>query len=150
MSNSKEISKLYTDENVVRFVAAQVVLLSLVAAYTESVILLIILVVDFGIRAYTFFPSPLALIGKFLQKTLRLKPHPIFAPPKKFAALLGFLFSLSALFLIELDLVFYAQIVLGILILCAFLESVFKICLGCYFYNWIIVPLHQTKNKKSS
>jgi hypothetical protein len=33
-----------------------------------------------------------------------------------------------------------ALTVSSILVLCALLESVWSICLGCYIYNWIIVP----------
>lgn len=149
MSNSREISKLYADEKVVRLVAAHVVLLSVIAGYTQSVIPLLILTVDFAIRAFTFLPSPLALAGKFLARLFKLQPQPIFAAPKKFAALLGFLFSLTALILFWSGAHFYGGIVLAILVFCAVLESVFKICLGCYVYNWFIVPFIQSKNKNS-
>jgi hypothetical protein len=50
---------------------------------------------------------------------------------------------LIALFL-YFNLLVPAYITGFILILCATLEAVFNICLGCYIYNWIIAPLSNT------
>lgn len=132
---------LYVDENVVRFIAAQVIFLTAVAIIEQWEWLAIFLTLDFGIRAFTFFPSPLAAFSKKVVEIAGLKPKPIFAPPKRFAAALGFVFSLTITILIFLQLVFPSYIVGGILILCALLESVFKICLGCYVYNWVVLPI---------
>lgn len=64
----------------------------------------------------------------------------IFAPPKRFAAVLGLLFSVLIALFLFLDFTTGAYFVGGVLILCASLEAFLNICLGCYVYNWIIAP----------
>lgn len=140
MNRKKEIAKHYTEENTIRLIAAQVVLWSAIAWRLESIIPAAILLIDFAIRASTFLPSPLAMSAKFLVKAFNMKKQPVFIMPKKFAALLGFIFSFTAVLLFLLNEVFLAKIVLIVLAVCALLESLFKICLGCYVYNWAIVP----------
>lgn len=138
---------LYVDENVVRFVAAQVIFITIVAIAEQWEWLSLFLTLDFAIRAFTVLPSPLAAFSKKIAEASNLNPKPIFAPPKRFAATLGFIFSLTITVLIFIQLTFAAYIVGGILIVCALLESVFKICLGCYVYNWLVLPI---QNKLSN
>lgn len=147
LKNSDMSSKLHTDENVVRITAAQVVLLTGVILFTHWSVLAALLAVDFAIRAFSACPSPLALLSKSVVKSLQLDPHPIFAPPKKFAAGIGFVFSLTIALLFYFKLVVAAYVVGGILVFCAILESVFKICLGCYAYNWIVAPVVNRTSK---
>lgn len=132
---------LYVDENVVRIIAAQVILVTLSVLFTQWVIPAVILTIDFALRAFTTLPSPLALIGKAIAKAAGLPPKLIFAPPKRFAAALGFIFSLIITVTLHFNLIYSTYIIGGILIFCALLESVFKICLGCYVYNWIVLPI---------
>jgi hypothetical protein len=74
--------------------------------------------------------------------TLRLGDiAPIFSAPKRFAAALGLVFSLTITVLIFIQLTSLAYIIGGILVVCALLELVFKICLGCYVYNWVVLPI---------
>ncbi|OJX37684.1 MAG: hypothetical protein BGO87_11495 [Flavobacteriia bacterium 40-80] len=141
VKNPDMSSKLHTDENTVRITAAQIVLLAVIALWTQWPALAAFLAVDFAIRAFSLYPSPLALLSKSVVKPLKLEPHPIFAPPKKFAAGIGFVFSLVITLLLYFKLITAAYLVGGILIFCAVLESVFKICLGCYVYNWIVAPV---------
>ena len=68
-------------------------------------------------------------------------PKPIFAPPKRFAAGLGLLFSLGIAACLHLHYPAATYAIAGILILCAALEAAFNICLGCYVYNWIVAPI---------
>lgn len=144
---NEKIKGLYVDENVVRFVAAQVIFITIVALVEQWAWLSAALAVDFGIRAFTVFPSPLAAFSKKAVETAGLKPRPIFAPPKRFAAGLGFAFSIAITFLLYLDLVYSAYAVGAILIFCAVLESAFKICLGCHVYNWIVLPIQNRIRK---
>lgn len=147
--NEKRISEHYTDENVVRIIAAQVTAISIAALATFWVWLALLLITDFAIRGFTKNTSPLAAIAKTIAKQLGLKPQPIFATPKKFAATLGFIFTLTATVLFLLKLPLFAYLVSGVLITCAILESVFKICVGCYVFDWFVAPVLNTmKNKK--
>lgn len=138
--SATDATKLYLEENAVRIVAAQVVIVSSVVLITQWEYLALLLAIDFALRAFTALPSPLALLAKLIVNKFGWKKNPIFAPPKKFAAAIGFAFSLSIfiLFLIGQDIAAYA--VGGVLVFCAVLESVFQICLGCYAYDWFVAP----------
>lgn len=147
--NQKSISKNHVDERVVRLVAAQVILLTLIVLLTGWIWLALFLAVDFALRAFTRIPSPLAIIAKGFAKAFKLTPKPIFAAPKKFAAGLGFVFSLSITVFLYAHLYVAAYVTGGILIFCAILEAVFNICLGCYVYNWIVAPIVNRNTKRA-
>lgn len=147
--SENNISKYYVDENVVRIIGAQVIVLSILTLVTGWKFLAFLLAGDFALRAFTYQPSPLAVIAKLIVNLSGLTAKPIFAPPKKFAAGLGFVFSLSVWVLLYLNLWTPAYVVGGILIFCAVLESVFKICLGCYVYNWVVAPIVNKKTRKN-
>ena len=142
-----KINNYNIDENVVRIIALQVVLLTLIALQTQWVFLAAFLTFDFFLRAFTNKISPLAFLSKAIAKTLKLKPNYIFAAPKKFAAALGTFFSLSILITLIAQLNSLAWIIGVTLILCAILESVFKICIGCYVYNWLVLPIENRFKK---
>ena len=133
-----KLNKLYLDENLIRVVAMEVAIISSFALLFQNKLIALFLIVDFALRAFTHQTSPLGYIAK-LFKTM-VVPKPIFAPPKKFAAALGFVFSLSILILFVLEFNIPALVVGGLLIGCALLESVLKICVGCYIYTWFVAP----------
>ena len=136
----KNSSNNHVNEKVVRLVAAQVVLLTLITLLTGWTWLALLLTADFALRAFTRVPSPLSAIAKGLAKAFGLASKPIFASPKRFAAALGFIFSLGITVFLYLHYPVAANVIGGVLIACAILEAVFNICLGCYVYNWIVVP----------
>ena len=142
----KSISKNHVDERVVRLVAAQI-LLTLIVLLTGWLWLALFLAADFALRAFTRILSPLAVIAKGLGKAFKLTPKPIFAAPKRFAAGLGFVFSLIIAVCLYAHFYTAAYVTGGILLACATLEAVFNICLGCYVYNWIVAPI-VNKNTK--
>jgi len=151
--NKQETFGIYKDERVIRITAAAVVILTLIILITRREIAAVFLALDFGIRAFTMQHSLLSLIAKSIAGIFRLKPKPVFAAPKKFAALLGFIFSTTIFALVHFHLFTEAYIVGGILIFCAFLESAFNICIGCYIYNLVIAPVvnqRHLKNKSAS
>lgn len=151
--NEKRISEHYTDENVVRIIACQVTIISIVILLTFWAWLVLLLITDFAIRAFTSQPSILTVIAKAGTKQLKLTPRPIFAAPKKFAAALGFAFTLTATVLFLLKFTIAAYIVSGVLIGCAILESVFKICVGCYVFDSLVAPVINRisdKNRKAA
>jgi hypothetical protein len=136
------------NENAVRLVAAQVLLFGIATLATGWVAWPLYLSVDFFFRAFTKVKPPFALIAQQLARALHLEVKPIYAPPKKFAAGVGFLFSvtISALLLIEQTAA--ANIVSGVLVVFATLESVFSICAGCYVYDWVVAPVLNKYNRK--
>jgi len=150
--NMKTMEKLkirnnYLDENVVSVVAYQVVLITVFGLHFQQQWLLILLVIDFLIRASGIFISPLYFISSKITAFLCFDKKPVFAVPKRFAASLGLLMSL--LITIYYDSQF--GVFLGIiLIILASVESVFRVCAGCYLYNYIVNPVirkfNRTKN----
>ncbi len=146
--NKNNPNKLYVDEHIVRIIAAQVIVLTAITLLTLEKLPVFLLAADFAIRAFTTLPTLLAAVARTLADLYKIKPKPVFAPPKKFAAALGFLLSLVLLILLYLHLTIAVYVTGSILIFCALLESVFKICLGCYVYNLIIVPI-SAKIKKT-
>jgi hypothetical protein len=117
--SSKGKAKLYTDENKVRIIAAQVIILTVIILTIQWKFPAFLLAADFALRAFTSQPSPLAAVAKVIVDLSGLKPKPIFAAPKKFAAALGFVFSLAVLILLYAKLITEAYIAGGVLIFCS-------------------------------
>lgn len=145
MSKNNNIN-LATDENIVRIIAAQVLIITAITLATSWIFPIFLLAIDFALRAFSNQFSPLKAVANKIAAFLKLKPKPIFAAPKKFAATLGFIFSMLIVVLLFLEFDYTAKIVASFLILFAILESVFNICVGCYFYNWIIAPIVNKRN----
>ncbi len=134
------------NENTARIVAFFVLILSLTAIYTNSILLVFILLYGFTARVIygpkfePFARLTIHVIIPFLK--IGNKPTP--GIPKRFAQFIGFLFSLTALSLLLLGYSFEFQVTLSILAFFAFLESVFGFCAGCfvfgYLMKWGIVP----------
>ena len=134
----EKTKNIYADENAISVVAYLVVLITVFGLYFQQQWLLYFLVTDFFIRATGIFESPLYRIGKAVSEFLYFDKRPVFAAPKRFAASLGLIMSMLIAF-------FYTSqtgIFLGIiLILLASLESVFHVCIGCYIYNYAVLPV---------
>ena len=143
MEKSK-IKTIYVDENVISIVAYQVVLLTIFGLHFQQQWLLYFVVVDFLIRATGIFMSPLFFVAKKISEFLYLEKKLVFAGPKRFAASLGLLLSL----LIAIYYDSQVGIFLGIfLIVLASVESVFRVCVGCYIYNYLVLPLLKKINR---
>lgn len=136
---NKETSALYLEETTVRLVAAQVILITGLSLWTGWAILAFALSLDFALRAFAK-PSLLGQISKFLFQQLNLLPVQIFAPPKRFAAGIGAFFSFSIGLFFFLNWQGLAYFTGGVLVFFAVLESAFKICAGCYVYDWFVAP----------
>lgn len=139
--SAQNVRGMYKDEAVIRITATEVVVLSFIILFAHWQTGAVILSLDFGIRAFTTQHSLLSLIAKTVSRFLNTKPKPVFAAPKRFAALIGFICSTTIFALLHFNLFTEAYIIGGILIFFAFLEAAFNICVGCYIYNFIIAPL---------
>jgi hypothetical protein len=140
--------QLQLNERAVRLVSGMVVLISLAVLITGSAWLALYMSFDFFCRAFTAFRPPLSRLGNMLANALNQEPKWIYAPPKKFAAALGFVFSLGIFFSFIAGFVLAGNIIAVVLISCAILESVFGICAGCYVYDWFVVPLRSYFDQK--
>lgn len=97
-----------------------------------------VLLVNFFIKGF-FGPwySPISQVNKAILKALKVEPEMIFAPPKIFAAKVGFVFSLVASILYLLNYQTGAIVVIAILSVFAFLELAFLFCMGCVAHSFI-------------
>jgi hypothetical protein len=137
------VSGSQRDNNTARIVAAQVLVLAIITfvisfsvSVTAALIIDGILALDFIIRAFAEPRySPLALVGRGVSSALGLKKVMVDSAPKIFAARIGLVFTVVSGILLVLRLPLAGGIVLGILAICAFLESVFGFCLGCWMYS---------------
>lgn len=132
------IDGIIVNENVVRTVAVFVLLLASVALFFNLYIVTLFLVFDFAARA--FFDGKISLL-KWLaletDKALKIKSKPTDAAPKKFAALLGFIF-VNVIFILQYFGFLHIALIIGILLLvCAFLEGFLGYCVGCIMYQLI-------------
>jgi len=133
------------DENIIRIVAFEVAILSGISILIQNYFIAFFLALDFALRAFSNGNwSVLKQIARVVAKGLNISAKAIFAPPKKFAASLGVVFSLLIGILSVLDFHLAATAVGGLLIFCAILESIFSVCIGCYVYTFI----SKIKNKQ--
>ena len=117
-----------------RLVAGGVVLLSLATIVADQRWLTAVIAYGFVARVLTGPTlSPLGqLVTRGITPRLPLAPRPVPGPPKRFAQGIGAVFSVTAAVLaLGLGLATAADVVLGLLVVAATLESVFGLCLGC-------------------
>lgn len=132
------VSPEKANENVVRIIALQVIIFSIVSLVLNNYFISIFLILDFSLRSFIKGNySPLRKIGVYLNQFLKLEPIIIPAAPKKFAAGLGIVFSS----LITIALIFnwsLISMILGsLLIFCATLEGFLGVCIGCHIYSFL-------------
>lgn len=128
-------------EAVVRGIAFLVLLAVLITLLFDTILPMYVLAVDFFIRACISGRfSLLALLSrKGVSQILRFKKRMIIARPKKFAAGIGFLLSLTALILVVIfDYEFWFIALSGMLGLFSALEAFFKFCAGCKIFGLLI------------
>jgi hypothetical protein len=94
--------------------------------------------VDFALRAagQRRF-SPLARLARLLRQLAGIKPRMVNAGPKRFAALIGVLFSVGVGSAQILHLRLLSLLVAGVLVGCAGLEAFFGYCVACRLYPYL-------------
>ena len=136
MRNSCPISTELLDEQAVRLVAFQVVLLTALAVWSSNPWLPAMLTADFGLRSLgKGAVSPLARLAALVCRLAGLTEKPVNAGPKRFAAKIGALMSLVIAVAFVAGWHAAAVTFGGILISCALLESLCGYCVGCQFYR---------------
>jgi len=148
MVDACPINSETVNNRVVRFVAGFVVVIAIVFLITPQWWLFYLLAGDFllralGLRKY----SPLAILGRFVVRALRLEPQPVNAAPKQFAAQIGVGFALVAGTLSLLDLQLAARVVAAGLLGAASLEAFLGYCVGCKIYS--LIPRSTTRSPQS-
>jgi Domain of unknown function (DUF4395) len=134
------------NEIAARCVAAGVVLMAASALVLSTTLgsgwLWISVVIAYGFVARVATGPTLSPLGQLATRVLapRLGPAKLVAgPPKRFAQVMGATMSVLAVVLYYgFGLDWAAQIVLGLIVVAATLESVFAICIGCAVFGWLM------------
>ena len=123
-------------EEIIRGVALQVFILSVIAVLTQSIIPVLILIMDFSIRCL-INPnlSPLVYISKKIVPITNFRKKMVTFKPKRFAAFIGLFITLTILILLLSSLFIPATIVMLVLTTFSFLETFFKFCAGCKIFG---------------
>ncbi len=142
------VSYKKTDENVVKTVALIIVVFMVTGLLFKSYLIMFFISADFAIRAFTEGKySPIRFIAKNNASFFNFNKIPIDAAPKKFAAGLGFLFSLAVgISLLTGSLILSYSFGI-ILLICALLEGIFSFCVGCYVYTLLIISIEKYNSK---
>lgn len=124
------------DEVTVRLVAAQVLVVTTLAAATGWLWLFALLAVDFTLRVLLGPRSPLAQVAlRVLRPLVPAAPRPTPGPPKRFAATIGAVCSaLVVLFAYGLGWTVAAWVVVAMMVAFPFLEAVLGLCVGCKLF----------------
>ncbi len=128
------------NEYAARSVAGLVVILALASLLTQSIWLTGALL--YGFLARVLYGPKFSLFARLaihgLVPFLKLGSKTVPGPPKRFAQFIGLIFSTTAILLLFFGQVFAFQIVLGILVLFATLESVLGFCAGCFVFGYLM------------
>lgn len=128
------------NEKAARVVAAVVLVAVLVILATGAYWLLIPLTYGFWARVLTGPTlSPLGWAAQNLIAPRLGDKKPVPGPPKRFAQGMGAVMATAALVLaLILGDDTAADVVLGLFVVAAGLESIFAICLGCQVFGWLM------------
>ena len=123
-----------SNESRIRLTAFFVLVLIIVYLFTGIGLIPVFLLLDFTLRGFGLGAySPLAFLAGRIAVALKLPAKPVYMPPKRFAARIGFLFCLA---IVVAHYTHLSTIILSAIIaLFAALESIVGFCAGCYVYN---------------
>lgn len=108
---------------------------------TLKPILLYIVTLDYGIRAFGYTSySPLCKISTFVSKMLKWKIKMVDKAPKMFASRLGLICAVLGTIFISIDMPFASIAIIGLFAVLALLDSVANLCVGCMIYNFFVFP----------
>lgn len=124
------------NENKVRVIAFFVLVLSVVYLFTDIWLVMAFLVFDFALRVFNLGKfSLLAFLSDAVIKQLKIKPKPVDRAPKRFAAMVGLVFTTCILVFCFLHFNILAAMLTVVMCCFAALESFAGFCAGCYVYS---------------
>jgi hypothetical protein len=139
------ISPLRVSETAARVTAFFMAGMLALYVLTGGVYLVVAIVIDYGIRAFTLLPySAFSWLAARTVPLLTTSDSAIDKAPKIFAARVGFLFALATVILFYVN--GTASVVVALVLMgFALLESLLNICVGCLVYNYVILPLFRAR-----
>ena len=135
-----------TDSNVSRLTAFLSVVLLGLFIFTLNPLFIIFASVDFFIRATLNNKySPIRFVAAAIVRSMNLKKKPINLAQKVFASRLGFIMALASLILYVTGLETASLVVATLLMTLSIMDAVFKFCVGCLIYNYLVYPFYKNK-----
>ena len=138
------------DKNVVRFsaVLTAVIIALYSVLYLVSAasvfILMLLLAGDYAVRVFTHNLSPIGWLGRQLTRRLGLTPKQMDKAPNIFSVRVGFIFAASSVGLFFVDPEIAIRVGLALMVF-NLLDGVLDICVGCYFYTYVSLPVFGEK-----
>ncbi|HXH90936.1 MAG TPA: DUF4395 family protein, partial [Thermoanaerobaculia bacterium] len=106
---------------------------------TIALILAAALTLDYAIRAWTRYPSPMQSLGRGFARAFGIPEKRSDAAPKRFACRIGFFFALGVVAFLPVA-PRMAVMVAGALLFFNVLDGVFDFCVGCWMYTMFLLP----------
>ncbi|MEP7143717.1 MAG: DUF4395 domain-containing protein [Ferruginibacter sp.] len=127
------------NERKARLTAGSVFILTVIYLFTGLWAIPVFLVLDFFVRGFNLGRySLLNFISDKLIRIFSIRPKATDQAPKRFAAKIGFLFSLSIVGSLFFQFQTAPLIIALVLATFALLESVMGFCAGCYVYSFYL------------
>jgi hypothetical protein len=104
---------------------------------TIALILAAALTLDYAIRAWTKYPSPMQGLARGVARVVNIPEKRSDAAPKRFACRIGFFFALGTVAVLPVA-PRIAVMVAGALVFFNVLEGVFDFCVGCWMYTFLL------------
>lgn len=124
------------NENKARLTAFFVLVLTVVYLLTGFWLIMAFLLVDFLLRSVNLGKySGLGILSDAVIKQLDIKNKPVDRAPKRFAAMVGAVFTAAMLATVFLQLPITNLALGAVMVVFATLESFFAFCAGCYVYT---------------
>lgn len=125
-----------SSESKIRITAFFVLVLIVAYLITGFGVFPILLLADFALRAFNKAAySPLAFLAGKTATALKLPAKPVYMPPKRFAARVGFVFCMAIAILHYIGMEISATLLGFVIGGFAALESLAGFCAGCHVYN---------------
>jgi len=135
MKNSCPIVNERVDENLIRLNSGIIFTILILFVFTAAKWLIIPVAIDFAIRLFLGVKkSPVCISLRYVLNAFNIEPCMINAGPKRFAAKLGFGFSLLITALFIFNIYPAAEIAGSVLALLTGIEAFFGYCVGCKIY----------------
>lgn len=140
MSPSCPISLNRIDSNMVRVIAFEVALFTIMFIFTQESFFAVVLLFDFLIRALRLnYLSPFGLFANFILSLSSLTPKLCDESPKRFALYLGLIISSAIVLFFMVGFSTTAMAISAVLLVCSILEMAFDFCIGCKIYYYIVL-----------
>jgi len=134
----------------VRLISFQVALFTVILLITQESAFALILLFDFLMRTIRQPNlSPFHVVGKFILSGWGVAPKLCDESPKRFALYLGLVISLFLFVFYVAGFTVFATAISIILLICALLETLFDICIGCKIY-YAIQMMNAMKDHRRS